>query len=88
MPKLLPGVRTVPWLLMLQAGSVAGEHWRALSDKERARLLELLRDARGWPGNLTARERDELKRLAAKLDFPGMGRDLLPLARSARGRRP
>ena len=36
-----PSLRAMPWLLLLQAGSVAGEHWRALSDKERARLLAL-----------------------------------------------
>ena len=81
MPRVIPRFRAVPWMLTLQATLVAGEHWRLLSERERQRLLQLLRDARGWPGNLTAKERQELKRLVAKLDVPGIGRDLLPLAR-------
>lgn len=73
-------------MLALQAGLLAGERWRALSERERSRLLKLLRDARGWPGNLSARERQELGKLVRKLDLPGIGRDLLPLARK-RGRK-
>ena len=84
MPRLTKLGRT-PWLLALQAAVVAGQHWRALDEKDRHRLTTLLRDSRGWPGNLTSRERDELRKLAARLDLPGIGRDLLPLAR--RGRR-
>jgi hypothetical protein len=82
-PKLTR-LKAVPWTVAMQAGLVASEHWRQLSDHERSRLLGLVRDARGWPGNLTTRERDELKKLVGKLDVPGMGRDLFPLARSAR----
>ena len=81
MPKLIPRFRAVPWMLTLQAMIVANEHWRRLSERERARSLQLLRDSHGWPGNLTAKEREELRRLVAKLDLPGVGRDLLPLAR-------
>ena len=80
-------LKAIPWAMALQAGLVAREHWRKLTEKERSRLLELLGKARGRPGNLTAREREELKRLARKLDVPGFGRNLLPLGRAARGKK-
>lgn len=82
----LARLRTVPWLLALQAALAAGERWRTLSERERSRLVGLVRDARGWPGNLTAKERDELRRLVGKLDLPGIGRELLPMARKRRRR--
>lgn len=81
MPKLIPRFRAVPWMLSLQAMVVASEHWRHLTERERSRVLQLLRESRGWPGNLGTKERNELKRLVAKLDLPGIGKDLLPLAR-------
>ena len=39
---------------------------------------------RGRPGNLTARERGDLRRLAAKLDLPALGRSVAPVARRLR----
>jgi hypothetical protein len=80
-------LRSAPWMIVLQAGFVASQHWRQLDPRDRQRLLELIRKARGWPGNLTARERGELKDLANKLDFKGMGKELLPLAGKRRHKR-
>lgn len=79
-------VRAVPWLLAAQAALELHQHWQKLSDRERTRLRHLLRDSRGWPGNLSAAERRELIRLVGKLDLPGVGRSALPLP-GRRGRK-
>lgn len=73
--------------MVLQAAQVANEHWsKNLSTKERSRFRELVGKSRGLPGNLTERERQELKKLVSRLDVPGAGRKLLPLA-ATRGRK-
>lgn len=82
--------KAVPWMTLMQGAVVVGRRWAALSEKERARLSELLRRSRGRFANLSAKERLELSRLARKLDVKGMGRELAPLVlrkRSRRGRR-
>jgi hypothetical protein len=65
---------------------VISRRWRALSAKERARLTHLARTSGGRPGNLSGKERAELRGLVGKLDLKGIGRELLPLARRRRGR--
>ena len=67
---------------------VLGRRWTALSKKDRERLTRLVRESRGRLGNLSTRERSELRRLVGKLDVKRMSRDLLPLVRPGRrGRR-
>jgi len=74
--------------MMLQAVMVVGRRWTALSQKDRARLARLIRESRGRLGNLSARERSELRRLVGKLEVNRMGRELLPVLRAGRrGRR-
>jgi hypothetical protein len=80
-------LRAVPWLIVLQAGMIANEHWQKLSANERSRLADLIRVSKGSPKNLSAKERAEVKRLARKLDIPGVGKTLLPMAARGRGRR-
>jgi len=63
---------------------VVGERWSALSAKDRARLARLARGSRGRLGNLSPRDRDELRKLVRKLDLNGAGRELLPLLRGRR----
>jgi hypothetical protein len=82
-------IKALPWTVLLQAGMVAGKHWRSLSKKDRARLARIVGDrlrvqqgARA--GRLSAKERAELRSLLVKLDVKGMGRELLPLARGKR----
>jgi hypothetical protein len=65
---------------------VLRSRWRRLSEKDRARLLRLVRDSRGRISNLSRKERDELKRLVGKADLKGIGRDLVAL-RGGRRRR-
>lgn len=81
-------VRGAPWLLLVQAGLAARDHWDRLPPSERAELARLVRTARGRPSNLTVDEKAELKRLVRKLDLPALGRNLAPLAsKHRRGRR-
>ena len=81
----LDRVKDLPWLMMLQAGVVVGRRWSALSERERAQLTRILRDSRGRRGNLSVKQRYELRRLARKLDLKGAGRELM-LIRAARRR--
>jgi hypothetical protein len=80
-------VKALPWAGLLSAGVVLGKRVGSLSEKDRARLAGLLRDSRGWPGRLGAKERADLRRILGKLDAKGMSRELLPLLRGGRGRR-
>jgi hypothetical protein len=77
-------VKAVPWLLLLQAGVIVGERWSALSQEDRARLVLLLRESRGRPGNLSAKERAELRSLVNKLELKSAGPELAALLRSVR----
>ncbi|MGO9761218.1 MAG: hypothetical protein ACLP1Q_08170 [Solirubrobacteraceae bacterium] len=83
----LERLQDVPWVLVAQVGVVLGQHWLSLSAKERARLTSLVRDSRGQPSSLGAKQRLELRRLVNKLDLGGIARDLLALQRRGRGRR-
>ena len=84
-------LKALPWAALLQAGVTFGQRWRSLSEKDRARLSELLRARvalqHGRPGKLSSKERDELRRLVRKLDVKAIGRDMLPLMRGGRRRR-
>jgi hypothetical protein len=77
-------VRALPWAAVLRAALLIGRRVGSLSGRDRARLGELLRKSRGWPGRLGERERAELRKLLAKLDLRGLGRELLPVGRGGR----
>jgi hypothetical protein len=79
--KLKSGLGAVPWAVFLRGGVIVGQRWSALSAKERARLSQLVRESRGRAKNLSVKQREELRKLARKLDLKGMGRELLPLVR-------
>jgi FixJ family two-component response regulator len=81
-PGKLARVKSLPWAAILQGTVVVGRHWRALSEKDRARLTQLVRDSQGRLSNLSSKERAELRKLARKLDMKGIGRDLFLLSRS------
>jgi hypothetical protein len=80
-------VKALPWAVLLEVLVVVGERWRALSEKDRARLTLLVRQSRGRPGNLSARERREARRLLGKLDVRRTGRELLLVVGPGRRRR-
>ncbi len=83
----LEKAKALPWALALQVAVVVGKRWRALSEKDRARATSLVRESGGRLGNLTERERKELRRIAEKLDLRGMAGDLASLTARGRGRR-
>ena len=72
-------VKALPWAALLQVGIAAGRRWRSLSERDRARVAGLVRQSRGRLGNLSSRERRELRKLARKLDLKGMGGELRAL---------
>ena len=80
-------VKDLPWALLLQIGVVLGKRWRSLSAKDRARLTELTRESRGRLGNLSAKERKELKKLMGKLHPKRTARELVLLTRARRWRK-
>jgi hypothetical protein len=80
-------LKTLPWAALLQTAMVFGKRWRSLSEKERSRLTTLVKESGGRLGNLSEKERKELKRIAGKLDLKGMVRDLVPIIRGGRKRR-
>jgi hypothetical protein len=77
----------LPWTMLARGAMVVGKRWAALSGKERARLATLLRNSHGRSGNLSTRERAELRKLVRKLDLKGAGRELMPLLRGGGRRR-
>ncbi len=79
-------LRAIPWILVFEAVMLARERWSRLTPGERAHLAALMRKSGGRPGNLTAAERDDIRRLAGKLDLVGALRDAAPLGRRLRRR--
>jgi hypothetical protein len=82
----LSTVKAFPWVLLLDAAVVVNSHWQDLKESERSRVGVLIRKSKGDPRNLSKRERDELRKIAGKLDVPGMARDLIPFTRRLRKR--
>jgi hypothetical protein len=67
----LPGLRRVPLarlVLLAELAMLAKIHFERLSPAERRRLVLLLKEAKGWPQNLSEREQRELKKLVAKVE--------------------
>jgi hypothetical protein len=67
----LPGLRRLPLarlVLLGELGMLAKIHYERLTPAERRRIVVLLKQARGWPQNLTERERKELSKLVAKIE--------------------
>jgi len=67
----LPGLRRVPLarlVILAEVVILAKAHFERLSPSERRRLVLLVREARGRPSNLGARDRRELEKLVAKVE--------------------
>jgi hypothetical protein len=85
--KAVDRARSLPWAALLQAGGVLYSRWRRLSDKDRARLMRLMRESQGRLTRLGAKERDELRGLVRKADLKGLAPELLALRKGGRRRR-
>ena len=68
-----------PWFLAAQAAMVLRGRWSTLDPRDRAELTRIMRTFKGRPGNLTAHDKQELRRLVKLLDLPGAGKELLPM---------
>ena len=81
--------RAIPWLLLMEVGWTLNRHYQQLSKRDRDELNRLLTKSKGVPQNLTASERQDLKRILSSFDYRAFGRDVLPVGRKAfmRGRR-
>ena len=67
----LPGLRRMPLarlVLLAEIGMLAKIHFERLSPAERRRLVLLVKNAKGWPQNLSEREQREFKKLVAKVE--------------------
>jgi hypothetical protein len=67
----LPGLRRVPLARLVLLGELAmlaKIHFERLTPAERRRLVLLVKNAKGWPQNLSEREQRELKKLVAKVE--------------------
>ena len=72
-------IRAIPWLLLFEVARGVHSHvMDTLSPAERRRVTQILRSSKGNPANVTPREREELKRLAGKLDLKRLGQDVAP----------
>jgi hypothetical protein len=70
--------RILPWLVLYELASIAGAEWRGLSSAERDKLTRLVVKSRGWPSNLSRRERAEVKRIVTKVDLQRVAREIVP----------
>jgi hypothetical protein len=62
-------------MLLLDVVMVARQHWELLEPADKRRLTEIMRNVR----DLSARDRKDLRRIAAKLELVGAGRELMPI---------
>ena len=75
----LTRLRAVPWLRLFEVARGLHSHvMDTLSPAERRRVAQILRKSHGNPQNVTPKEREELRRIAGKLDFKRLGRDIAP----------
>ena len=84
MSKQLSRLKAIPWAILLEAGLVVRGRWRSLPQRERAQLIGLARRSHGWPGNLSPKERAELRRLMVRLDARGLAGEIVALRRAMR----
>jgi hypothetical protein len=76
------GFRALPWtwvFAVARAAVVTKRHWDKLTSEERRSLVRLVRKSKGRASNLSLRERNQLRRLVAKLELRRLGRDLAAL---------
>jgi hypothetical protein len=87
MPRLTR-FRMLPWLVLFEAARTLRSHLvEHLSPQDGRRVLEIVRRSKGDPRKVSARERDDLRAIARRLDLIALGRDLLPVVGRAARRR-
>jgi hypothetical protein len=86
MPRF-PLARRLPIVMLVQTALALRDHWNLLDPKERSELARLIKGSKGRPGNLTKKEREELRRIVGKLDVLTLGRRVAGFGGGARRRR-
>jgi hypothetical protein len=80
MPSLGPlfRARALPWWLLYELVTATNAQWRDLGETDRELLKSLVAKSRGWPGNLTPAEREEVRRIVAHIDIKRLALDMVP----------
>ena len=77
-PKL-SSLKKVPWLLVFELARLTHGHiMDRTSPADRRRVMDLVRRSKGDPRKLSARERDELRAIAQKVDAKQLAATLSP----------
>jgi hypothetical protein len=81
-------LRRVPWLLVFELARMTHGHvMDATSPAERRRVMEIIRRSHADPRRISDRDKDELKKIAAKLDVKTLATSAAPaLMRRSRKR--
>lgn len=82
----LEAAKRLPWAAIAGVAVATGKRWRTLSERERSRLLALVRESGVRPDRLSEKQRKELRKLLAKLDLRGLSGDVARLAGGVRKR--
>jgi hypothetical protein len=67
----LPVLKRMPLarlVVIAELAVLAKAHFERLTPAERRRLVLLVKNAKGWPQNLSERERSEFRKLVAKIE--------------------
>jgi hypothetical protein len=80
-------LRAIPWFVLMQALVALRDQWSRLPQHDRARLTEIIRDARATR-SLSPRDREDLARIARSIDKTALGRAVVDAReRATRGGR-
>jgi hypothetical protein len=80
--------RAVSWLAVFDAARTTWAHFSEnVSERDRKRVMTILKRTKGDPRKLTLKEKADLRAISRRLELRGLGRDLLPFADRARKKR-
>ena len=69
--------KIIPWITVLAVLKALLEHYLRLSDEDRERVGQVLRESKGLPNRISAEHKQYLRAAALNLDKMGLGKDLL-----------
>ncbi|UGS37554.1 hypothetical protein [Capillimicrobium parvum] len=80
--------RKVSWLLLFEVARMGYGHLTEVtSPEDRRRVVDIVRRSKGRPQNITAGDKDELRRIAGQLELGRFLRAAGPRMMFGRGRR-
>ena len=79
--------RKVSWLLLFEVARLGYSHLQEVtSPEDRRRVMEIVRGSKGRPQNVSASDKDELRRIAGQLELGRFLRSAAPRALFGRRR--